>query len=78
MNPDLKEDDDPGGSVVVVAVGVDEADEVKERRGEGLDVSELLALQVPEVRGQRLEMGRDILCLVHCPYHVPGRGETEC
>ena len=61
----------------MVAVGVDEADEVKERREEGLDVSELLALQVLEVRGQRLEMCCDILSLFHCPDHVPVRGETD-
>ena len=62
----------------MVAVGVDEADEVEERGEEALDVSELLALQVLEVRSERLEMGRDILSLVHCPHHVPGRGETKC
>ena len=66
----LEKDDDPGGRVVVVAVGVHEAHQVQQWGEQRPGVSELLTLQVLEVRGERLEVGGDVLRLLHSRHHV--------
>ena len=67
----LEKDDDPGGRVVVGAVGVHQAHQVQQRREQRAQVRELLRLQTLEVRGERLEVGGDVLSLLHGRNHVP-------
>ena len=70
----LEEDDDPGGCVVVGAVGVHQTQQVHQWREERPDVCELLHLQVLEVRGEWFEVGGDVLRLLHSRHHVSVHG----
>ena len=51
-------------------MGVHQAHQVQQGGEQRPGVSQLLTLQVLEVRGERLEVGGDVLRLLHSRHHV--------